>query len=204
MLKKLMLFQTLFFCFFKLNAQEWNTMKLGVEIGFPIGTASENLSLLFNLEPKLKVSKTISMGIRLAIAVNSQTFKNHDSNKFIIDDGFDHGFLSVVPTFDYHWQKENFSPYVGLGIGPYSLANKLDINSIGTTNPNEDVFEVKVGYQIGLLIRGGFEMRKLRFGIEYNFVPKTTIESPNGQKIGTVNSSYLGMSLGMVIGAGKK
>ena len=60
---------------------------------------------------------------------------------------------------------------------------------------------MEAGYQIGFLIRGGFELGKVRCALEYNFVPKITVKSPNGKKrIATVDSSYLGMSLGLIIG----
>jgi len=51
-----------------------------------------------------------------------------------------------------------------------------------------------------LLIRTGLELKRMRLGLEYNFVPKTTIKSPGERKVGTVNSSYLGMSFGLIIG----
>ncbi len=176
-------------------------MKIITEIGLPIGTASENLGLLINVEPKLKVSDNVFMGIRIAMAVNSQTLKNHDNTQFIIDDEFDHGFLSIIPTIDYYWQKENFLPYLGAGIGPYSLANNIDVLRMSSINSNANTFEVEVAHQIGFLVRGGFELGKGRFGLEYNFVPKTTLESPNEkERIGTVDSSYLGLTIGFVIG----
>ena len=40
---------------------------------------------------------------------------------------------------------------------------------------------------------------KIRFGLEYNLILKTDIEIPNGQIIGTVDNSYLGLSIGFTI-----
>lgn len=203
MLKKLTLFQLLLFHLLNSNAQEASNVKLEIGVGFPIGTSSDNFGILAHMEPKLKVSNKAFIGMRMAIAINSQTLENQNSNKFMIDEEFDHGFFSVVPTLDYYWQKERFLPFLGLGIGAYSIGNYLDVSRIGAANPNDRQFEVEVGYQIGLLLRGGIESKKVRLSMEYNFVPQTTIESPEGEKVGTVNSSYLGITFGLIIGPWK-
>lgn len=201
MLKKGLLISCLFLSCFCLSAQKRDNLKLTTEFGFPLATPSENLGLLFNIEPKLKVSEHLYMGLRIAIAINSQSFENQDSTQFIISNEFDHGFVSILPTLDYYWQKENLTPYLGLGIGPYSLANEIDIISRGRSNPEDDLFSLKVGYRLGILIRGGIELKKIRFGLEYNLVPKITMESPiENKKIGTVNSSYLGLTFGLRFG----
>lgn len=171
--------------------------RIGLEVGFPIATPSDNLGLLFNLEPQLKVSNNLFMGLRFAAAINTQGFKNHNTSQFIID-GYDHGFLSILPTINRYWQKEDVRPYLGCGIGVSSIINVVDVYTTNPINPSQSVFEVGVGYQLGLLLRMGIEMKKLRIGLEYNFVPPNTLKTADGAKIGTVNSSYFGITLGRV------
>ena len=65
------------------------------------------------------------------------------------------------------------------------------------------VLEVSVDNQVGILLRGGLSLWKLIVGLEFNFIPKTNIEIPNEQKIGTVSNSYIGLSVGYEIGVGK-
>lgn len=46
--------------------------------------------------------------------------------------------------------------------------------------------------QLGALLRAGFDINKIRLGLEYNFKPKADIKIPNGQTPGSVNNSYFG------------
>ena len=200
MLKRILLLPILLLCWCNLQAQDWGNVRVGAEMGFPITTDSDNLGLLFGLEPKLKVLDRAYLGLRSAVAINSQTLDNHDSTQFIFDEQFDHGFFSIIPTFDYYWYEKNFSSYIGAGIGPYSLANELDVFGRGNAPPSEREFKVKLGYRFGVLVRGGVELGLARLGMEYNFVPKTDVESPSGRKVGTVNSSYLGLTFGVILG----
>lgn len=198
--KKLALFGLFVVYSIHIQAQLSNNLKVSAEGGFPIGKTSDNLGFFIYVEPKLKVHENTFLGIRFGIAINTQTLENENSRQFSFDAASDHGFFSIVPTLDYYWPKERFSPFIGVGVGPYSLANTLDISGFGTGNRDEDNFEVEIGYRLGGLIRGGVEFEKLRIGIEYNFVPETSVTSPfSEKKVGTVNSSYYGFSFGYVL-----
>ena len=63
----------------------------------------------------------------------------------------------------------------------------------------------KIGIKklVGFLFRGGFEMRKLRVGLEYTFLPEADITLPGEETVGTLRSSFLGLSVGLMIGGGK-
>jgi len=135
------------------------------------------------------------MGLRIGIVLNPQKFENHDSLQFEIDEEFDNGGISFVPTIDYYLNGNNYRPYLGLGVGAYLLTSYVDVIS----NTSSDEFEVKVNKQVGVLLRGGFESNRLRFRLEYNFIQKADIKIPNG---GTVNNSYLGLSFGFIIESG--
>jgi hypothetical protein len=183
------------FCLLNLNAQ----VILRIEPGVLLETDSENIGLLLNIEPKVKFSENIIIGLRFGIAVNPQKFKIEDSSQFFIDDLDDNGIISFVPTFDYYLNKNNYRPYVGLGLG-YYLFNNIDVS---TRNGSVKVLEGSVNNQLGFLLRGGLEIGNTRCGLEYNFIPKANIEIPNGQTIGTVNNSYFGVSIGFAIGGGR-
>lgn len=201
MFKKELLLIASLFCLFNLNAQVKNNMKLGIETGFLLLSDSENLGMFLNVEPKLKILQNAFMGVRFGVTLNSQKFEIDDGSQFNIDDENDHAVISFVPTFDYYLNANNFRPYLGLGLGIY-LFSDIDVSQI-VANPTEDEFEVRVNNQVGVLLRGGFELGKLRFGLEYNYIQKADIEIPNGQVIGTVNNSYFGLSIGYAIGGGK-
>lgn len=184
-------------------SQKWDNLSLAAEIGAPIGSTSENLSFFVNLEPKLNVSENLLMGVRISCVVNSQTFIENNRLQYLFEDKYDHGFLSTVPTLDYFWFFKKATPYVGIGIGPYLLANYADVTEIGSANP-DDLLQITIDYQFGALVRGGVEVGKARFCVEYNFVPDVKIATLEGDHIGNVESSYLGVSFGWLFGPTKK
>lgn len=143
------------------------------------------------------------MGVRISCVVNSQTFIESNRFQYLFEDKYDHGFLSTVPTLDYFWPLRNTIPFVGLGIGPYLLANEVDVTEVSSAS-SDDLLQINVDYQFGALVRGGIEVGKARFCVEYNFIPNATIETPEGDQIGNVESSYLGVSFGWLFGPSKK
>ncbi len=197
MLKKKLLFILPLICLFQLNAQEKSNITLRVEPGFLLGSNSENLGVFINIEPKIKISQGIIIGLRFGLTTNPQKFEANADSPFLIDDKSDHSVISFVPTFDYYLNENNFRPYFGAGLGYYL------VSQVAIVNPPESMSEGSVNNQIGFLIRVGLESGKTRVGLEYNFIPKADIEIPDGQIIGTVNNSYFGLSIGFTIGSGK-
>ena len=116
--------------------------------------------------------------------------------KFSIDEEADNGAISFISTFDYYFNNNDFRPYLGLGLGYYFSAGDIEIYQIDSANHSEEVFKVGVDNQVGFLFRGGFERGNYRFGLERNLVLKADNDIPNVQKIGTVDNSYLGLSIG--------
>lgn len=207
-LKKALLLIALSVCFFNLNAQETNNRRILIEAGvLPVSSDSENLEFFINIEPKVKVVENIFIGLRFGVALNTNLFENNDVFIFSIDDKSDNGVVSFVPNLDYYLNdfrlKERvIRPYVGLGLG-YYLSSDIDVAQVDMMDFSEDVSEVSINKRIGLLGRGGFESGRLRLGLEYTLMPKAAIEMPDGTVAGTVDSRYLGLSVGLVIGSGQ-
>ncbi len=199
MLKKKIVFILVVFSLFNLNAQEDNYIKLRIELGFLLKTDSENLGLLLNVEPHIKISENKVIGFRFGIALNPAKFKNNDSSQFFINEQDNNAVISFMPTFDYYLNEEKYRPYIGLGIG-YYVFNYTDVS---LRNGSSNVLEGRVNNQLGVLVRTGFKIGNTRIGLEYNIVPKGDIKIPDGQIVGTVNNSYLGLSIGFKIGSGK-
>ena len=185
-----------FFCLFNLTAQ----VSLRIEPGVLLANDSENLGLLLNIEPKVKASENTVIGLRFGIAINPQKISVNNNSSFFIDELDDNGIISFVPTFDYYLNDNKYRPYIGLGLG-YYLFNDIDISD--RNNGSTDVLVGSVKNQLGFLLRGGFEIRNIRYGLEYNFMPKADIKIPNAQTIGTLDNSYLGLSIGFTIGRGE-
>jgi len=194
MFKAKLLAITLLLCSFSSSAQKESNITLRIEPGFLLMSESENLGLLLNVEPKINTSELAVIGLRFGLALNSQKFDLENNARFNIDEQHDNAVISFVPTFDYYFNKNRTRPYLGVGLG-YYLFSQIDLS-----NPSE---EGNVNNQVGFLVRGGFELGKTRLGLEYNLVPKADIEIPAGETVGTVENSYLGLSIGFTIGGGK-
>ncbi|MEX0272984.1 MAG: hypothetical protein AB3N16_01245 [Flavobacteriaceae bacterium] len=186
----------LFFWLPNTNAQA----KLRIEPGFLLNTDSENLGLMFNVEPKIKSSKNAIIGLRFGIALNPQKFKIDDSSSFFIDGTHDNGVISFVPTYDYFLNDNFYRPYLGFGMG-YYIFNNIDVSE---RNGSSGTLEGSVNNQLGFLIRGGLELGFTRIGLEYNVIPKADIQILDGRMAGTVDNSYLGLSIGFGIGGRKR
>ena len=132
--------------------------------------------------------------MRFGIALNSQKFNINDKFQFNINNQQNNAVISFMPTFDYYLNEDNIRPYIGLGLG-YYLFNYTDVYQSGSVG----VLEGRANNQLGILLRGGFESGNTRFGLEYNFIRKADIKIPDGQIIGTVSNSYLGLSIGFTI-----
>lgn len=192
-------------CFlFSSYAQLNDNFKLGVEMGILDLSNSEKLGLFLNIEPKLKVSKNAFMGLRIAASINSDAIQNYDSLQYRIQAEGDNGILSLIPTYDYYWELNNYRPYVGAGIGFYLFGTNMEVFKFPTKNPSEDKQIISIDNKIGILLRAGIEFRKTRIGLEYNYMPKANIDINSGETIGTVDNRYLGISIGKVFGSGKR
>lgn len=213
MLNKILITQTLLFCLFNLNAQEQSSMKLKIEAGLLWDSVEGKIYLsgpFLNVEPKLKTSKNTVLGLRIGAALNTQKILTSDPNQFYINNNVgSNGVISLGPTLDYYFTTNNFlRPYFGIGLGHYFLTTSKKGRAI--QNPF-DSLGLSVDNQFGFLLRGGVNLQKLvigridfsRFilGLEFNHIPKTDVETSSGQKIGTVNNSYLGLSFGFMVGS---
>lgn len=181
------------------NAQLKSQMKLSIETGPIILSDSENLSFFLNIEPKLKATENTLIGLRIGATINSQSIQNDNPDAFFIFDEADNGAISFVPTFDYRFSEGDFRPYLGIGLGYYLLASYVEVQELGPDNPRDELTDVQVDNKVGVLLRGGLEIGRLRLGAEYNFIPKADLKMPNGAKIGTVDNSYLALVVGYTI-----
>ncbi|HQK39611.1 MAG TPA: hypothetical protein PLO52_05795, partial [Flavobacterium alvei] len=156
---------------------------------------------LVSLEPKFNIKDNMNVGLRLGGAAVVRDLVTNSNDEFTAKVA---GISSFVGTYDYYFHKSgsSFAPYIGGGVGYYSLANveldDTDINEGSSTELNPAVSGV-----FGGLIRGGFEWAGFRMGLEYNFLPESDIEDVNGAKVGTAKNAYLGIHIGFFVGGGK-
>jgi outer membrane protein X len=196
-MKKIVLLALITMAFANVYSQEKGKFRVGLDFGYvPTGGGG---GALFSIEPKYNIKDNMNVGLRIGGAgIVRDIQENGDettSAKISVSSSF-------VGTYDYYFHKSgsSFAPYIGAGVGHYSLANvefdQSDIENETTVNP-------EVSGEMGALIRAGFEWGKFRMGVEYNLVPESDLENTNGDKIGTVSNAYVGIHLGFYLGGGK-
>jgi hypothetical protein len=83
-----------------------------------------------------------------------------------------------------------FRPFVGLGLGLFSLA------SVSSDNIELVAAETKFGFYP----RIGFDLGHFNLNVEYNFIPATEIDGTDVK----VQNSYTGIKLGFFLFGGRK
>ena len=194
-MKKIMVIALAFCAFATGYSQKENGFRVGLDFGYTFPSNGGGGGL-FSIEPKYNIKDNMNVGLRIGAAFmvrDVQTNVNSQSAKVSANG-------SYVGTYDYYFDKsgKSFVPYVGGGAGYYSVANvKFDT---GTTN---QTVGLDASGKMGGLLRGGFEWGKFRMGLEYNLVPKSTLQDIYGNNLGTISNSYLGLHLGFYVGGGK-
>ena len=184
-MKKLLLVIAIIAIGVSVNAQEKEKFRVGLDFGYAF--AKGGGGGLFSLEPKYNITDHSNVGLRIGLAAYARNIVSDIDLDVSVNS-------NILATYDYYFGNGNSStsPFLGAGLGIYSLA------SIKSDTFIYDVNEVGSGTEFGGMIRGGVELGKLRLALEYNIVPKT--DFPMGSSI---KNSYLGVSIGFYLGGGK-
>ena len=181
------------------NAQDgeriFKRFKGDVSLGYakPVSSGSSG-GVLFAMEPKFAIVDQLAVGLRIEGAVMARFTGNTINGDPEVEDA--KGSASYVATADYYFTNNyNIRPFIGGGAGFFGLVS--DIND----NYDEPAAKIKFG---GLL-RVGAEVRHFRFGIEYNIIPDTDVNSydnmGNSIKVKSKNG-YIGVKFGFCFGGG--
>ena len=197
-MKKVILFALLALSVANLYSQEKGKFRVGLDLGYvPAGGGGGGL---LYVEPKFNIQDNMNIGLRFGGAAVVRDLVVSNNEEFTAEVA---GIGSYVGTYDYYFHKSgsgnSFAPYIGAGLGYYSLANV----EIDDPSNNSNVLNPSVSGVFGGLIRGGFEWAGFRMGVEYNFLPESDLENLSGNKTGTAKNAYLGISLGFFVGGGK-
>lgn len=178
-------------------SQKKGGFRVGLDFGYvPTGGGGGGM---FSIEPKYNIKDNMNVGLRLGGAGIVRDLQGENGGETTAKLAANSSF---VGTYDYYFNKsgKSFVPYVGAGIGYYSLAN-VEIDDTNVDLP--DSYSPAVSGEMGGLIRAGFEWGKFRMGVEYNLVPDSDVENLSGDKIGTAKNAYVGIHLGFFLGGGK-
>ncbi len=111
------------------------------------------------------------------------------------------GIGSYTLNGQYYFSNNSFRPFVGVGLGMYSIAAAS--SDIGGTSVSIQAATTVFGFYP----RIGFDLGHFNLSIDYNLIPsQSTQVSIGGFGITTQTSnySYIGLRLGASIGGGKK
>lgn len=178
------------------NAQyEFKPFKVDVSLGYAIpGGEGAKGGVLFVVEPKYAVIPEVSVGLRIEAAVMARGRADASGNNSEVDVKAAGSYLA---TGDYYFTSSTVRPFAGLGLGIYSLA---------AASTEDNGASVSSGSKFGQMVRAGVELSHFRVGVEYNIVPKTTMEYINSSGTKTTTSmknGYVGIKVGFCIGGGK-
>lgn len=195
-MKKIILTAIAVFAFATGYSQEEGKFRVGLDFGYTIPSNGGG-GVLLSIEPKYNLKDNMNVGLRIgAAAMVRDLNRNGESTSAKISANG-----SYVGTYDYYFNNSggSFVPYVGGGVGYYSIAN-VEFDDV---NSSTETVGLDATGKFGGLLRGGFEWGKFRMGLEYNLVPKSTLQDVSGAEVGTIANSYLGIHLGFYLGGGK-
>ncbi|NDP27780.1 MAG: porin family protein [Flavobacterium sp.] len=193
--KKIILVALMAMTFISASSQEKGKFRGGLDFGYvPTGGGG---GVLFSIEPKFNLADNMNVGLRIGLAGIARDIQDNNDQSSTAKVAAS---TSYVGTYDYYFHKSgsSFAPFVGAGMGYYSLAN-IEIND----NAESADINPSVTGVFGGLVRAGFEWGKFRMGVEYNLLPDSDLEDIQGTKIGTVSNKYVGIHLGFYLGGGK-
>ncbi|HWS61069.1 MAG TPA: outer membrane beta-barrel protein [Flavobacterium sp.] len=197
-MKKIILLVLLTLAVVNSYSQEKGRFRVGLDLGYV--PASGGGGGLVSLEPKYNINDNMNVGLRLGGASVVRDLVTNDNDEYTAKVA---GIGSFVGTYDYYFHKSgsgsSLAPYIGAGLGYYSLANV----EVDDSNVDSGELDPAVSGVFGGLIRGGLEWAGFRMGLEYNFLPDSDIENLNGDIVGTASNSYVGISIGFFVGGGK-
>ena len=180
-----------------LQAQEEGKFRGGLNLGAAI--PSGGVGFMADLEFKYNIADRMNVGIRFGAAVIGKAITTDGEGEYESADISANG--SYLGTFDYYFPLDgSFTPFVGGGLGIYSIASVAAVSG----GPDFNAGAVDASTKFGGVIRGGFEAGKFRMGLEFDIIPKTTLMDAAGEReLGSINNSYLGVTLGFFIGGGR-
>ncbi|MDR2653271.1 MAG: hypothetical protein LBC68_13365 [Prevotellaceae bacterium] len=185
---KKLLFIAVLFCGVALSAQSQEfkpfRVDLGVGYGLPFAKSLDG-GVQFYVEPKYEVAPQLAVGLRWEGSLFGGAEQDGQSVDMKLSS-------SYMVTGDYYFNNNTFRPFVGLGLGLYSIGGA----SVDAVEVEGDGVEVELNASknnFGALLRAGFDVSHFRFTLSYNY----------GGKIGDETFHFLGATIGFYLGGGR-
>lgn len=180
-------------------SQEADRFRFQMDLG-AAAPKGGGIGALVNLEPQILVRRNFALGLRMGVAGLAKDIVYYE----IPDDytGELGANASITGTANYYFNygKGKAAPYIGGGFGYYTMSN---VNIGSTDIDSDDLGDLRANIAWAPMLRAGVELGKFRIGVEYNFVPKSDLQTINGEVIGQATNEYFGFTIGYFVGGGK-
>ena len=175
------------------TAEEFTPFKVGVGLGYAVPGAGEGAGggALFFLEPAYRATPDVSVGLRLESALFARGIEGVGDSDV---SGETSAIMSYTLNGQYYFNRNFIRPFVGLGVGLFSMASSEFDTS---TDSNVEANDVGAETRFGFYPRVGVDAGHWNLTVDYNFVPST--DAPDGVE---VKNNYLGVRVGFSIGGG--
>ncbi|GAB3945279.1 hypothetical protein GCM10028805_14100 [Spirosoma harenae] len=183
---------------FSATAQQYKPFKVNVSVGYakPLN-AGVSGGFLAAVEPKYGVSDHFDLGFRLELASVARGVQNNGTTTT----GDVGAFLSYLITGNYLFGDGNVRPFLGAGLGLYTIGAGGTVVISSNGQPNQNINLVS-DTKFGGLIRGGIKAGHFVAAVEYNAAP-TTKSSTSTLEV-TSENAYLGIKIGVDLGGGRR
>jgi outer membrane protein W len=177
------------------QAQDYKKFRVGLGLGYAAsGGSGSSGGVLVALEPSYRLSDALSLGLRLETAALTRGFSQD------ISSGSSVGVAAIgsyTVNGQYYFGSSSFRPFVGLGLGLYSLA------SVSVSYQGTSVDAVASESKVGFYPRAGFDYGHFNLTLDYNVIGSSDVTSISGSSL-SVTNSYFGARIGVYFGGGKK
>lgn len=184
---------------FSATAQDFKPFKVNVSLGFakPL-TGSASGGFLLAVEPKYGLSDNFDVGVRLESAFVARSVERNGTTTT----GDIAGLNSALLTGNYLISTGTFRPFIGAGVGIFSVSSGGTVSVTDGQTPQDVTFVSETKF--GGMVRAGFKTGHFVLSVEYNAVPTSTVStiSASSLKLDSKNS-YLGIKLGVDLGGGR-
>jgi hypothetical protein len=186
------------------RAQEFKKFRWNLGMGYAIpGGDGAKGGVIIHSEPAYRITDQILVGLRMEFAGMARGYSDGTTAKGNVSFAG-----SYALTGQYYLSDNKFRPFVGLGIGTFTLAS---VSGVATAD-NQYYYAGVATKKLGFFPRVGFDAGHFNLSLEYNLIGKTKLEgysstthtiSSSAPKIDQKNG-YIGVKFGVFIGGGRK
>lgn len=167
-------------------AQEFKAFRVGTGLGYAMASGKgAKGGVLWALEPGYRINDQILANFRIEGAVIGRGYADETSASIDVA-----ALGSYSLNGQYYFNNNSFRPFVGVGVGMFSLA-AVSVTA-GTGGGSSQA--VAASNKIGFYPRLGFDAGHFTLNLDYNLVPETD----------GIKNSYIGIRFGGFFGGGKK